>query len=86
MFRRDRLSHWQSRRTKGVFGYSAGIPGHLVDVSVCNRLHSRWGDDADTFNPSRWLDGTPYQGDAVGPYANLYVKLRSKRYFYLTLL
>ncbi|KAJ6523456.1 cytochrome P450 [Mycena vulgaris] len=47
------------------------IIAHLVDVSVCNRLHSRWGDDADTFNPSRWLDGTPYQGDAIGPYANL---------------
>ncbi|KAJ7803339.1 cytochrome P450 [Mycena leptocephala] len=47
--------------------------GQVITLAIASyqRLHSRWGDDADTFNPSRWLDGTPYQGDAVGPYANL---------------
>ncbi|KAF7375601.1 Cytochrome P450 [Mycena sanguinolenta] len=35
------------------------------------RLPSRWGKDPHLFNPSRWLDGETYQGEAVGPYANL---------------
>lgn len=45
---------------------------------MCNRgrLKSRWGADADEFNPHRWLDGTVNRGDAVGvgPYASLYVE------------
>ncbi|KAJ6488751.1 cytochrome P450 [Mycena sanguinolenta] len=47
--------------------------GQLVTMAVASyhRLASRWGDDADEFNPSRWVDGTTYQGDAVGPYGNL---------------
>ncbi|KAJ7277659.1 cytochrome P450 [Mycena rebaudengoi] len=59
--------------------------GQVVTLAIASyqRLQSRWGDDPDTFNPSRWLDGTPYQGDAVGPYANLHVNLRSKRLSFL---
>ncbi|KAJ7051631.1 cytochrome P450 [Mycena amicta] len=34
-------------------------------------LESRWGADADTFDPSRWIEGRVPQGDAIGPYANL---------------
>ncbi|KAJ6571227.1 cytochrome P450 [Mycena capillaripes] len=47
--------------------------GQLVTMAVASyqRLTSRWGKDADKFNPYRWLDGRTYQGDAVGPYANL---------------
>ncbi|KAJ6571230.1 cytochrome P450 [Mycena capillaripes] len=47
--------------------------GQLITVAIASyqRLPSRWGDDADEFNPSRWLDGRTYQGDAVSPYANL---------------
>ncbi|KAJ7445502.1 cytochrome P450 [Mycena galericulata] len=32
---------------------------------------SRWGADAHEFKPSRWIEGTAYQGEAIGPYANL---------------
>ncbi|KAF7342337.1 Cytochrome P450 [Mycena venus] len=35
------------------------------------RLEALWGEDACDFRPSRWLDGTTYQGHALGPYANL---------------
>ncbi|KAJ7265820.1 cytochrome P450, partial [Mycena rebaudengoi] len=47
--------------------------GQLVMVGIASyqRLESRWGSDAQKFRPSRWLDGTVHQGDAVGPYANL---------------
>jgi hypothetical protein len=39
------------------------------------RLESRWGADSHDFNPFRWLDGTEFRKEAVGPYANLYVKI-----------
>ncbi|KAJ7116392.1 cytochrome P450 [Mycena epipterygia] len=43
----------------------------LLGLSSYQRLESRWGEDAHEFKPSRWLHGTPYQGEAIGPYANL---------------
>ncbi|KAJ6562191.1 cytochrome P450 [Mycena capillaripes] len=43
----------------------------LLGVATYHRLESRWGDDAMEFKPSRWLNGTTYKGEAVGPYANL---------------
>ncbi|KAJ7244503.1 cytochrome P450 [Mycena rebaudengoi] len=47
--------------------------GQLVMVGIASyqRLESLWGSDAHKFRPSRWLDGTVHQGEAVGPYANL---------------
>ncbi|KAF7351564.1 Cytochrome P450 [Mycena sanguinolenta] len=47
--------------------------GEIVTVAIgaYQRHPSRWGKDPHTFNPSRWLDGETYQGEAVGPYANL---------------
>ncbi|KAJ7056128.1 cytochrome P450 [Mycena amicta] len=47
--------------------------GQLLTLSVTSyqRLKSRWGADADTFDPSRWIEGRVPQGDAIGPYANL---------------
>ncbi|KAJ7082294.1 cytochrome P450 [Mycena epipterygia] len=47
--------------------------GQLVTLALASyqRLESRWGEDAHEFKPSRWIEGTPYQGEAVGPYANL---------------
>ncbi|KAF7336314.1 Cytochrome P450 [Mycena venus] len=43
----------------------------LVAIASYQRLRSRWGEDAHQFRPSRWLDGTVVQGQALGPYANL---------------
>ncbi|KAJ7850114.1 cytochrome P450 [Mycena leptocephala] len=47
--------------------------GQLLQLGLAsyNRLESRWGADAHEFKPSRWLEGTVYNGDAFGPYANL---------------
>ncbi|KAF7350059.1 Cytochrome P450 [Mycena venus] len=49
------------------------LKGQLVMLGIASyqRLESSWGTDAHEFNPSRWLDGTAYRGEAVGPYANL---------------
>ncbi|KAJ7764292.1 cytochrome P450 [Mycena metata] len=43
----------------------------LVAIASYQRLQSRWGEDTHQFRPSRWIDGTVVQGQAVGPYANL---------------
>ncbi|KAJ7442380.1 cytochrome P450 [Mycena galericulata] len=47
--------------------------GQVVTVAIASyqRLESRWGADAHEFKPSRWIEGTAYQGEAIGPYANL---------------
>ncbi|KAJ7193410.1 cytochrome P450 [Mycena pura] len=47
--------------------------GQILSVAIASyqRLESRWGEDAHKFRPSRWLDGTVHQGEAIGPYANL---------------
>jgi len=47
--------------------------GQIVIMAVASyqRLESLWGEDAHKFRPSRWIDGTISQGQAVGPYANL---------------
>ncbi|KAJ7190645.1 cytochrome P450 [Mycena pura] len=47
--------------------------GEVVTLAIASyqRMESRWGADADKFRPTRWLDGTVYQGEAVSPYANL---------------
>ncbi|KAJ7205211.1 cytochrome P450 [Mycena pura] len=47
--------------------------GETVTLAIASyqRTASRWGADADVFRPTRWLDGTVSQGEAVGPYANL---------------
>ncbi|KAF8187881.1 cytochrome P450 [Mycena galopus ATCC 62051] len=47
--------------------------GQLVTMAIASyqRLTPHWGNDTHQFNPSRWLDGETYQGEAVGPYANL---------------
>ncbi|KAJ7097406.1 cytochrome P450 [Mycena epipterygia] len=47
--------------------------GQLVTLAIASyqRLESRWGGDAHEFRPSRWIEGTPYKGEAIGPYAGL---------------
>ncbi|KAJ7479482.1 cytochrome P450 [Mycena latifolia] len=49
--------------------------GQLVTLAIGSyqRLESRWGKDAHEFNPLRWLEGASYQGEGLGPYANLSV-------------
>ncbi|KAF7378349.1 Cytochrome P450 [Mycena sanguinolenta] len=55
--------------------------GQVMHVAIASyqRLQSRWGEDAHQFRPSRWLDGTIKQGQAVGPYANLLAFLGGPR-------
>ncbi|KAJ7198990.1 cytochrome P450 [Mycena pura] len=47
--------------------------GDILTIAVASyqRMETRWGDDANTFRPGRWLDGTVQRGEAIGPYANL---------------
>lgn len=51
--------------------------GQYVEVAISsyNRLQEIWGDDAEIFNPFRWLDNrnTNHAEGALGPYANVYV-------------
>ncbi|KAJ7841213.1 cytochrome P450 [Mycena olivaceomarginata] len=55
--------------------------GQVLNIAIASyhRLESRWGKDALEFRPSRWLDGTISQGQAVGPYANLLTFLGGPR-------
>ncbi|KAJ7890169.1 cytochrome P450 [Mycena olivaceomarginata] len=43
----------------------------MLCIAAYQRLESRWGADSHDFNPFRWLDGTEFRKEAVGPYANL---------------
>jgi len=43
----------------------------VLALASYQRLQSLWGDDADSFNPYRWIEGRVHQGEAIGPYANL---------------
>jgi len=47
--------------------------GQVLTMAIASyqRVESRWGEDAHQFRPSRWIDGTVTQGQAIGPYANL---------------
>ncbi|KAJ7635213.1 cytochrome P450 [Roridomyces roridus] len=47
--------------------------GQIVKLAIAayQRMESLWGADAGEFNPYRWIHGTTYQRDAVGPYGNL---------------
>ncbi|KAJ6629771.1 cytochrome P450 [Mycena sp. CBHHK59/15] len=44
--------------------------GQIVTLAIASYQRCA---DAHEFNPSRWLDGTPYKGEALGPYVNLSV-------------
>ncbi|KAF7356161.1 Cytochrome P450 [Mycena venus] len=57
----ERISHVPVRKGQNL---------NLAMASY-QRLESRWGEDAQEFKPSRWLDGPTFEGEAVGPYANL---------------
>ncbi|KAJ7323211.1 cytochrome P450 [Mycena albidolilacea] len=43
----------------------------FVGIASYQQLQSRWGDDAEKYRPSRWIDGTVSPGEGLGPYANL---------------
>jgi hypothetical protein len=63
------MSQWH--RISGIFI----VPQQISPELNLNRLESLWGTDADEFKPSRWLEGEPCAGQALGPYANLSVFL-----------
>ncbi|KAJ7222873.1 cytochrome P450 [Mycena haematopus] len=42
-----------------------------VAIAAFQRIEALWGPDADEFKPSRWIEGDPYKGKALGPYAHL---------------
>lgn len=50
-----------------------GCLSEMAQLLHIPRLQSRWGEDADEFKPSRWINGPTYRrgGEALGPYANL---------------
>ncbi|KAJ6551238.1 cytochrome P450 [Mycena capillaripes] len=43
----------------------------MLALASYQRLQSLWGDNADSFDPYRWIEGKVHQGEAIGPYANL---------------
>ncbi|KAF8183822.1 cytochrome P450 [Mycena galopus ATCC 62051] len=43
----------------------------MLALASYQRLQSLWGNDPDSFNPYRWIEGKVNQGEAIGPYANL---------------
>jgi len=55
--------------------------GQVLNVAIASyqRQESRWGSDSHDFRPSRWMDGSISQGQAVGPYANLLTFLGGPR-------
>ncbi|KAJ6601149.1 cytochrome P450 [Mycena vulgaris] len=57
----ERISHLPVRK------------GQFIAVAIASyqRLEVLWGSDADQFKPSRWLNGDPCKGQALGPYAHL---------------
>ncbi|KAJ7361007.1 cytochrome P450 [Mycena albidolilacea] len=50
--------------------------GQFISVAVASYQRAE-GTDADQFKPSRWIEGDPYKGKALGPYANLFAILLS---------
>ncbi|KAJ7857243.1 cytochrome P450 [Mycena olivaceomarginata] len=52
----------------------------IIAISSYHRLTSVWGEDAEEFKPSRWLDGnTTSAGTSLGPYSNLLAFLGGSR-------
>ncbi|KAJ6601147.1 cytochrome P450 [Mycena vulgaris] len=51
----------------------------FVAVAAYQRLEAVWGPDAHEFKPSRWLEGDPCSGQALGPYAQLLAFLGGHR-------
>ncbi|EGN99139.1 hypothetical protein SERLA73DRAFT_181957 [Serpula lacrymans var. lacrymans S7.3] len=47
--------------------------GQVINISICtyNRLQSVWGEDADSWNPNRFLDDNKERQASVGVFANL---------------
>ncbi|KAJ7756852.1 cytochrome P450 [Mycena maculata] len=43
----------------------------MVAIASYHRLEALWGTDAHHFDPSRWLEGNPCKGNALGPYGHL---------------
>ncbi|KAJ7504760.1 cytochrome P450 [Mycena galericulata] len=43
----------------------------MIAIASYHRLEALWGADAHRFDPSRWLEGSPCKGNALGPYGHL---------------
>ncbi|KAJ7635067.1 cytochrome P450 [Roridomyces roridus] len=55
--------------------------GQVINLAIASyqRLESLWGIDAGEFKPLRWVEGSAYRGEAIGPYANLLTFLGGPR-------
>ncbi|KAJ7665635.1 cytochrome P450 [Mycena rosella] len=51
----------------------------FLALGAYQRLESLWGSNTDEFKPSRWLEGDPCPGHALGPYAQLVAFLGGPR-------
>ena len=52
-----------------------GLPNVLTLTYSACREKDVWGEDAQTFNPDRWLVSNGKRSSSVGVYSNLYVLL-----------
>lgn len=63
-----------SRRGEKVVDIPVKKGQHVeIAISSYNRLPEIWGEDAEQFNPFRWLEGRVEKNSngALGPYANM---------------
>src|ERR1700761_7902282 len=59
----------------GIASYQRSIISGIISSNVVTcvfRDKFRWAENPDKFDPLRWVDGRVKQGEAIGPYANLY--------------
>ncbi|KAK6971302.1 hypothetical protein R3P38DRAFT_3143517 [Favolaschia claudopus] len=79
------LIEWCSFVSGSTTLWGVAVPHQVVMLGVAayQRLDSRWDAKSEEFDPERWLDGRVRQGEAIGPYANLYTQLFAGPHTYI---